>query len=522
MGKSGADEFGTRANPAWGSERLCYRSLPMARRSRSRYLWLAAWVGSLGACRGSAVDADAADGGIELHACRLPGVREAECGTVEVFEDRAAAAGRRISLRVAVIPAVARFPEPDPLFVLVGGPGQAATEVAPVMVGALDRIHRERDIVLVDQRGTGSSNPLDCEPEDESAASEMRELFRVDLPMDRLTACRRGYDADLAAYTTPVAMDDLDEVRARLGYEQINLWGGSYGTRAALVYLRRHEAHVRSVILDGVAPVSMKLPLFMARDGQRALDLALDACEADAPCRKQFPRLRSTLEELLRGLEQSPARVELEHPRTGEPTRVEIERDAVTGILRGALYTPETAALVPTVIQRAHAGDFQPLAALALTGASVSESLSLGMFLSVVCSEDIPQVTDAERESAALGTSFGPGMYDAVAAACADWPRATVPAGYGEPVQSDVPVLVFSGELDPATPPSWGEDVARHLARSKHVIVPGVGHGTWHRGCVPELMADFIDRASVDGIDPACTQHLHRPPFFVSYAGPPP
>lgn len=483
---------------------------------------LASFVVTLG-CGSTAPQPAAASADAGLEPCRLAGsAEEARCTTVEVFEDREAGSGRKIALRVAVVPALDRFPEPDPLFVLVGGPGQAATEVGPLMLGALARVHRERDIVLVDQRGTGSSNPLDCELADQSPQTEMRELFRADLPLDRLAGCLAGYDADPALYTTPLAMDDLDDVRARLGYEKINVWGGSYGTRAALVYLRRHPEHVRSVIIDGVAPVNMKLPLFMARDGQRALDKAFEDCAADDICAARFPDTKGKLDQLLAKLAASPARVELEHPRTGERVDVDIERDAVAGILRGALYTSETAALVPAVIDAAHAGDFQPLAALAMVGSGVGDSLSLGMFLSVVCAEDLPQVGSGEREDAVAGTFLGGAMYDAVVEACASWPGGELPPGYADPVSSGAPVLVLSGDLDPATPPSWGEAAAESLSNGTHVVVPGIGHGTWNRGCVPRMMADFIEAGSAASLDTSCVERLHRPPFFVSFAGPPP
>lgn len=474
-----------------------------------------------GLSAGAGADADARRAQAGLTACRLPGVRDARCGTLEVWEDPGAGRGRKIALRVAVIPAIDRFPEPDPLVILVGGPGQAATEVGPLMLPALERIHRERDVVLVDQRGTGSSNPLDCDPEDDSPAGELRELFRVDLDLERLADCRSKWDADPALYTTPIAMDDLDDVRAWLGYERVNLWGGSYGTRAALIYLRRHPEHVRSVILDGVAPVSMKLPLFMARDGQRALDRVFADCDADAGCKATYPDLHAQLVALLDGLAETPAHVEVEHPRTGEPVRLEIQRDAVAGILRGALYAPETAALVPTVIERAHDGDFQPLAALALTGA-LSDTMSIGMFLSVVCAEDIPQLEAGEGARASAGTFLGTTMLDAVVEACEDWPTGEIPDGYADPVASEVPVLVLSGELDPATPPGWGERAAETLSNAEHVIVPGIGHGAWNRACVPDVMADFVAAGTAQGVDTSCTQRLHRPPFFVSFAGPPP
>ncbi len=232
---------------------------------------------------------------IALTPCRLEGVtREAVCGDYEVFEDRAKQSGRKIALHLAVIPALAPSPEPDPFVMLAGGPGQAATEAIAKVLPAFERISRRRDIVLVDQRGTGRSNPLDCETEDAHASLD-EQLSSEQMDPEAIARCVKGYDADVRLYTTPVAMDDLDEVREALGYEKVNLWGGSYGTRAALVYLRQHGDRVRSVVLDGVAPTGMVLPVSFAQDGQRALTLLLDACAKDPACGKAFPNLAAAL-----------------------------------------------------------------------------------------------------------------------------------------------------------------------------------------------------------------------------------
>ncbi len=253
------------------------------------------------------------------------GPLDARCGAIPVFEDRSRASGRTIDLKVVVYPALNRDPQPDPLFVLAGGPGQSAAQLSSVFAGMLRAVRQDRDLVFVDQRGTGESNGLPCDMD----TDDLESLSSTDFVIETLRQCLEGYDADLRFYTTPVAMDDLDEVRAKLGYSSINLWGGSYGTRAALVYLRRHGEHVRSVVLDGAVPLAMKLPLSFPEDGQRALDLTFDACEMEDPCRKRFPDLRRKLAGLLDRLERQPIRVSVKHPRTGEDVDFEVQRDFV-------------------------------------------------------------------------------------------------------------------------------------------------------------------------------------------------
>jgi pimeloyl-ACP methyl ester carboxylesterase len=316
-----------------------------------------------------------------------------------------------------------------------------------------------------------------------------------------------------------VAMDDIDDVRSFLGYSAINLWGGSYGTRAALVYLKRHEATVRSVVLDGVAPTDMRLPLYMARDGQRALDRLLDDCGRDAVCARQFPDLRQTVTALWARLATRPT-VQFTHPRTGKPETITLSPRLIASVVFRALYSPEISALLPRLLTDAGAGNYQGLFALAFSSDVPKGAMSDGMFLSVVCAEDLPRVTpdDIERESA--GRFIGTTMFDTQMKPCAFWPRGTVTDDYYAPVSSDRPVLIFSGANDPVTPPSWGDHVAEHLSHAKHFVVPGAGHITLTRGCVPELVATFLDRASADGLDGTCLNALGRPPFFTSYTGP--
>ena len=297
----------------------------------------------------------AAERTLDLTPCaRDIGVAGAECGTLEVYENRETAEGRRIGLYVAVLPALGTETKPDPLFLLAGGPGMAATELANAAKTHLRRIREQREIVLVDQRGTGKSNGLDCADVDSTTQS-----FNVDFPFQALRDCAEALDADLRLYTTPIATDDLDDVRAALGYGSINLWGGSYGTRAALVYLRRHPDRVRTVILDGLAPPDMRLPLHFGEDANRAFDLTFGDCKEDVDCNTAFPNLRDTYHELLDRLEKAPESVRVAHPRTGEMEEIDFGRDDVFLQLRAALYSPDATRLLPLVTRwrlRAAAG----------------------------------------------------------------------------------------------------------------------------------------------------------------------
>jgi pimeloyl-ACP methyl ester carboxylesterase len=451
-------------------------------------------------------------------------IEDGLCGALEVFEDREAAAGRTISLRVVVLPALSGKSLPDPLFFLAGGPGQAASELTELLRPVFWEINRTRDLVFVDQRGTGASNPLTCEFEAETPSEAVLlnpwedELLREQM-IEKLQACLAEFDADPRLYTTPIAMDDLDDVREALGYDTINLLGGSYGTRAGLVYLRRHPERVRTAILDGLAPVSLKLPLYMGRDAVRALDLLIGDCAADSSCDAAYPKLGAQLQALLESLEQGPVRETVDHPQTGRPTEVVVSRTWLASIVREPLYSSDLSVLLPLAISQAAKGDYGPLAAMAM-GVAGNSSLSTGMFLSVVCSEDMPAITAVDRELAANDPFFGTDLVDSQTALCEVWPRGELPDHYSDPVESDRPVLLLSGLLDPVTPPRWAAKVGQSLTNAREIVVPGVGHNTIPVGCMPELMAEFIEQESAEGLDFSCVEKVERPRFFDSTLGP--
>ncbi|MEO8026073.1 MAG: alpha/beta hydrolase [Bryobacteraceae bacterium] len=451
-----------------------------------------------------------------LHPCKIEeGPTEAFCGTFDVFENRETKIGRKIALKIVVAPALKRVPRADPLFIFEGGPGGGAATLAQYRIPLFRRFQQDRDIVMIDQRGTGASNPLNCEPDDR----DEEDFSKIDeYPVDRLRGCLEKFKADARMYTTAIAMDDIDEVRKYLGYGEINLWGGSYGTRAALVYLKRHEDAVRTVVLDGVAPPDMRMPLFMPRDGQRALDLMLDDCTKDAACNKQFPKLRESVAAMFAHVASNP-RIRFTHPRTGKPAELALSHRLIASILFSALYDPTLTSLLPRLITDASQGNYQGMLALAFSRSLPKGAMSEGMFLSVVCAEDVPRTNPEEIAREANGNFLGTAFFDTRMKPCEFWPKGHVPEDFYQPVTSSKPVLVLSGADDPVTPPSWGEHVAKSLTNARHFVVPGAGHGTTPRGCVPRLMEQFLDEASVKNLDPACLQSQHRPPFFVTYTG---
>ncbi|MFO0635477.1 MAG: alpha/beta fold hydrolase [Nannocystaceae bacterium] len=449
-----------------------------------------------------------------LHPCTVKGTtRAARCAEIVRPLDPARPEGPQVTLRVALLPA-SKAARRNPLYFFAGGPGQGAVEAFAPLLSGYDELGRDRDFVLVDQRGTGESAPLRCKPEGEPSLAE-----RLDPTLDPslLQQCLAGYDVDPRYFTTTIAAEDLDAVRAALGHGRIDLIGGSYGTRAALVYARAHPQHVGRIVIDGVAPVDMALPASFAHDGQAALDGVLSACEADPGCAERFPDQRRRLRAWLDGLARAPATIELPDPRTAAPTRVTVYRDSVAHAIRGLLYAPQLQALLPLTLERAMAGDYGPLVAQAVAfGDSVGDSMAQGMFLSVVCAEDVPFATAKPTEpDTFLGDAFVALLRDA----CAQWPRAALEPGYRDPIVLEHPTLVLSGALDPVTPPRWGEHVLRGLSAGRHVVVPGAGHGTISDPCVAGLVHAFLD--GDDGFDDACVQQSVRPPFVLDLAGPP-
>ena len=453
----------------------------------------------------------------KLKPCRVAGVNEELlCGKLTVFENRQTRTGRTIDLNIVVLPALDQKTKAEPVFDLEGGPGVASTTGA-TFYATEGKVYRKRhDVVLVDQRGTGNSNRLSI-PREKTPESDLREMYPVDYVMRMRDALEQH--ADLTQYTTSIAMDDLDDVRAWLGYDRINLFGLSYGTRAALVYLRQHPEHVRTITLLGVAPTYLRMPMYHAQAAERAMNLLLDQCEQDTKCRELFPQIRDDWMKALADLQAAPVRVQYNPSGDkGAPVTVEIQRDVFAEKIRNFLYDRDKASQIPLIVHKAASGNFAPFLRRAI-GHSIPDTIADGMYLCVTCAEDVPFIDQAEAAKLNRDNPFGNYRVFQQTRACGMWPRGDIPTDFREPVQSSVPALIFSGNFDPVTPPQRGGEVARYLSNSRHVIVPQAAHGIdglTNANCLDKIILEFIDKADAKDLDVSCVDRMAPPPFATT------
>lgn len=431
--------------------------------------------------------------------CVLPGVtREAKCLELEVPENPDLPTGKTLRLHAAVVPATGVRPLPDAIFIFAGGPGQAATDVAGGVMPLFAGLEARRDVVFLDQRGTGRSAPLRCP--DDGRRRPLAEAFDQPASEARLLACRDAFtDAgvDLAQYSTWIAMKDVEAVRLALGYGPINLWGASYGTRAALEYARQFPGSVRSVVIDGVAPALEPLPVTMAFDGDRALEQLIDRADGG---------LAALAEVLADG-----GRVTTLDPYFGTPQTFELTANAKLGLVRGPLYVPMLSAALPAAIRRAADGEWSAL--LGLSTGLGGGTLSSGMHFSVLCAEDVPRIT-AEQRARVASTRVGVELIEQYERSCRGWPTRPVPEAFFAPPTVAAPTLLLSGGTDPVTPPPHAEAVAKSLPNALHLVAPALGHGVSTAGCAPLLVHQFISRGSIAGLDGGCLRELPSPSFF--------
>jgi pimeloyl-ACP methyl ester carboxylesterase len=367
---------------------------------------------------------------------------------------------------------------------------------------------------MVDQRGTGRSNPLNCEMNDLNEI--VQAFFGGDLQADALEACRRSLEtkADLRFYTTPIAAEDIDDVRGWLGYEKINIYGGSYGTRAALVYLKQYPQRVRTIAIKAVASQSTNIILDSPRNAQRSFDQLIADCSKEAACANAFPDLRRDLEAVLDRLSKSPVTIAVKDSATGRATPVVITRNVFAGALRRALMDPDAQRGIPAAIGRALSGDFKNFENFFAPSRSIPQSLSLGLNLTVICSEDAPAITPVAIDRKTIGTFLGDGMVRGVARVCRDWPRGELPKRYYEPTRGNVPALILSGRLDPDAPPEIGTEVAKHLPNSRHIVIDGMSHLA-PPACAWQLINRFVSSGSTVDLDTSCATTIRRQPFLI-------
>jgi pimeloyl-ACP methyl ester carboxylesterase len=490
---------------------------------RAIALLAAAALIALPATPGSTAGPEAATPRVDLAPCRLEhpyglGSVAARCGRLAVPENPGDPDGRRIELAIAVVPAVSARARPDPLFLLAGGPGQGARDAFVPVLGTLAGVRRDRDIVLVDQRGTGGSNRMDCDFPDETFDAEVdAEKFR-----GMARDCLAGLPGDPRYYTTSVAVGDLDAVRAALGYERINLYGGSYGTRVAQQYLRRYPGHSRTVILDGVVNPSLALGASMALDAEHALRADLARCSRSTACAARYPTLAADFDSLRARLAEHPVTVKIADPVTAEPREVSFTAGHLALVTRLLIYSDNTAALLPLLVHEALDRDnFAPLAAQAeMVQQQLEDALAYGMHNAVVCSEDLPFLDRTAIDQGALDRSFlGSAMLDGLTAMCEVWPRGVVDPDLKEPLRSAVPALLLSGEFDPVTPPAYAAAAAAGFNDHAAFVFKGQGHIQLGLKCAQSLVRHFLDAGTAVGLDAHCVDSVEAAPFFLGFNG---
>jgi pimeloyl-ACP methyl ester carboxylesterase len=462
---------------------------------------------------------------LELEDCRIsagpgfPGIK-ARCGNFARPLDPADPDGEQLELRVAVVPALDLSPEPDPLVPLAGGPGGSAIQFYSGYARAFERVRRDRDILLIDQRGTGASAHMDCPIDDDIVEGQYSEEETIAFTQ----ACLDQLPHDPRFFTTSVAVQDLEALREALGYPALNLLGTSYGSRVAQHFARRYPGSTRTVVIDGVVPPQLPLGPGIALEAQRAIDDIFARCAEDPACNERFPEIDLDFASLRSALEAGPAVVPLLDPVSGRPTEITFGRDELAGAVRLLAYQPQSIAILPLVIHEAANGNYVPLAAqFQLTMTSLADALALGMHNSVVCTEDLPFIDHKNIDFEALNNTYiGSMQLEALETICSIWPQGPLDEDFNEPLATDIPVLLLSGTSDPITPPAYAEMALVEMTNHVHIINAHQGHGQVGAGCMPDVIASFIATADPATLDYSCMERAFVMPFFVDFSGPRP
>lgn len=431
-------------------------------------------------------------------------------GTYTVYENREAQSGRTIDLNVVILHATGDDPKPDPVFEIAGGPGMDITTRARFMLEHPQR--DQRDIVLVTQRGTGGSNPLHCALP--GTDDNVQGYLTGSWDLEVWERCRDELSqrADLTQYSTTIAADDLNEIRAALGYDTINLIGGSYGTRASLVYMRRHPETVRAAMLMGVAPIAFANPLYHAAEAQTALDLIFAECAGDPDCHETYGDLTEKFLHIRQRLEAQPVEVSVQLEFMEEPQTVSLSWDAFGSGLRTLMYFDSRR--IPFLVNSAFKGEYKTFAeAGIMSNRGIQHLLAFGMLACVTCAEDLDRITEAMIVEATKDTFYGDRRVRSQKALCEIWPRSELPSNFGDDVSVEVQTLLISGTLDPVTGPRWGEQAASSLPNGLHVVAPG-SHGVGGP-CIGAIIEAFIEVGSIEGLDTSCVEGMDLGPFVL-------
>jgi pimeloyl-ACP methyl ester carboxylesterase len=444
---------------------------------------------------------------VKLSACKLTdSTLAARCGVLQVAENPERPAGRRLHVRVAVVPATGGRAFPDPIVVLMGGPGESAIDAAGLYTEWFKDLLQNRDLLLIDQRGTGQSGALRCQLYSSRAPQvSLRDVF----PTTAVHTCEGQLRtrADLTQYGYSRFATDLERVRKALHYEPVNIFAGSYGTRAAQVYIRAFPHSVRTAYLGSAVPLDVATPRAMAKTAEGALESMFEACRAEPACNAAYPSARDEFRQVFARLEEGTVRVSV----PGIPDILLLYRGRVAAWVRSKLYRPSSAAILPWAIHHAFIGDFDPIVQGILAETKKSD-LSFGLFFSITCSEDVPFLGEAESLAESKGTFLGDYRVRQQKAACDHWPRAALSSNYRNPVQSAVPTLFVTGGDDGGTPVWYTDDVMKGFSNSHKVVIGGQGHTEWN-ACVAALFQELVRSGSVSGLGGSACQPVPRPRF---------
>jgi len=462
---------------------------------------------------------------LELEECRIsagpafPGIK-ALCGTLERLENPDDPESPMLAIRVAVVPALNLQPEPDPIVPLAGGPGQSAVQFYAAYAAAFEHVRSDRDILLVDQRGTGESARMDC-PVDEDLIEGQ---YSVEQTVKYTKTCLEQLPHDPRYFTTSIAVQDLDAVRAALAYPQLNLYGVSYGSRVAQHYAKRYPGSTRTIVLDGVVPPQLALGPDIAIEAQKAIDSIFARCASDAACNERYPDIAASFASLKSRLNKKPVNVSIPHPVTGHTDSVSFGHNELATAVRLLAYAPRSIAMLPLLVSEAAHGNFQPLAAqFQMTLTSMADTLALGMHNAVMCTEDVPFYNAALIDKAALDASFiGPMQLEALEAICSIWPAGPIDKDFKQPLSTEIPTLLLSGSADPITPPHYADMAARNLKKAWLLTGRHQGHGQIAVGCMPRIIERFINKRELGDGDADCYQSSFVMPFFLDFSGPQP
>jgi len=457
--------------------------------------------------------------------CRIsagPGAAsmKARCGTLVRPLDPSGEVAGEIELRIAVVPALNLTPEPNPLVPIAGGPGQGSIQFYTAYSRAFENVRRNRDILLIDQRGTGDSATMRCEFDDDLVEG----VYSTELTIEYTERCLMQLPHDPRFFTTSVAVTDIEAVREALGYPSLNLYGVSYGTRVAQHFARRYPDSTRTLVIDGVVPPQLSLGPEIATESQQAVDKIFARCAEDAACNEHFPDIAGDFTRIVAELKLTPVSISVPNPSTGRPETIDFGGGELSAAIRLLAYHPSTIALIPLLVSEGRKGNYGPLVSqFMMTMTAMTDALSLGMHNSVVCTEDVPFYDRMNIDYDGLEASYmGAFQLDALQAICSVWPEGAIDADFKAPLATDIPVLLLSGDADPITPPRYADLAAVDLENAMHLIGKNQGHGQIGIGCTSSLMADFIEATDFSDLDTECLQRSFVMPYFLDFSGPTP